>query len=121
MARGVHCLQQAQGLQPDTPGPKEALYRYLSLLGRPQDTLYCCDRAVEADPTGLSRDSRALAYSLLGRTAQAISDFELFLAWLDTQTEKAKVRYQDRRARVKDLRSGACPFSEEVLRGLRFE
>ncbi len=115
-------LQQAQALQPDAPGPNNALCWELSLLGQPEDALPYCENAVATDSTALSRDSRGLTYALLGRTEEAISDFEAFLAWLDAQPEDAQARYDtSRRAWIEALRGGRNPFSEETLRALRAE
>ena len=115
-------LRQAQALQPDTPGPNNALCWELSLLGQPEDALPYCESAVATDTTALSRDSRGLTYALLGRTEEAISDFEAFLAWLDTQPESIQTRYTAyRRAWIEALRSGRNPFDQEALRALRAE
>jgi len=115
-------LRQAQALQPDAPGPNNALCWELSLLGQPEDALPYCESAVATDPTALSRDSRGLTYALLGRTEEAISDFEAFLAWLDTQPDDTQTRYTaHRRAWIEALRSGDNPFDQETLRALRAE
>ncbi len=115
-------LQQAQALQPEAPGPNNALCWELSLLGQPEDALSYCESAVATDSTALSRDSRGLTYALLGRTEEAISDFETFLAWLDTQPEDTQARYgASRREWVEALRSGHNPFDQETLRVLRTE
>jgi tetratricopeptide (TPR) repeat protein len=115
-------LQQAQTLQPDAPGPNNALCWELSLLGQPEDALPYCESAVATDSTARSRDSRGLTYALLGRTEEAISDFEAFLTWLDTQPEDTQARYSaSRRAWIEALRSGHNPFNLETLRALRAE
>ena len=115
-------LQQAQTLQPDAPGPNNALCWELGLLSQPEDALPYCESAVATDPTALSRDSRGLAYALLGRTEEAINDFEAFLAWLDTQPEDTQTRYRASRwAWIEALRSGRNPFTQETLQALRTE
>jgi tetratricopeptide (TPR) repeat protein len=115
-------LRQAQTLQPDAPGPNNALCWELSLIGQPEGALPYCERAVATDSTALSHDSRGLAYALLGRTEEAIGDFEAFLAWLDTQPEDTQARYSaSRRAWIEALRSGRNPFDQETLRALRTE
>lgn len=115
-------LRQARALQPDAPGPNNALCWELSLLGQPENALPYCESGVATDPTALSHDSRGLTYALLGRTEEAISDFEAFLAWLDTQPEDTQTRYTvQRRAWIETLRSGDNPFSQEVLQALRTE
>lgn len=115
-------LRRARTLQPDAPGPNNALCWQLSLLGRPEEALPYCEAAVATDPTAMSRDSRGLAYALLGRTAEAVADFEAFLAWLDTQPEKTYQRYGPRRqAWLEALRAGRNPFHTGELRSLRSE
>jgi tetratricopeptide (TPR) repeat protein len=115
-------LQQAQTLQPDAPGPNNALCWELSLLGQPEDALPYCESAVATDSTARSRDSRGLTYALLGRTEEAISDFEAFLAWLEMQPEDTQARYSDsRQAWLEVLQSGRNPFSRETLQALRTE
>jgi tetratricopeptide (TPR) repeat protein len=115
-------LRQAQALQPDAPGPNNALCWQLSLLGQPEDALPYCESAVATDSTALSRDSRGLTYALLGRTEEAISDFEAFLVWLDTQPEDTLTRYgASRRAWIEALRSGGNPFDQDTLQALRTE
>ncbi|MGA9349167.1 MAG: tetratricopeptide repeat protein [Anaerolineae bacterium] len=115
-------LRQAQALRPDAPGPNNALCWELSLIGQPEDALPYCENAVATDSTARSRDSRGLTYALLGRTEEAIGDFEAFLAWLDTQPEDTQARYSaSRRAWIEALRSGHNPFSPETLRALRTE
>jgi tetratricopeptide (TPR) repeat protein len=115
-------LQRAHALQPQACGPTNALCWELSLLGRPEDALPYCEDAVAADPTPRSRDSRGLAYALLGRTEEAIEDFEAFVAWLDTQPQDIQTRYlARRRAWIEALRGGSNPIGEETLRALRAE
>jgi tetratricopeptide (TPR) repeat protein len=114
-------LQQARTLEPTAPGPNNALCWQLALLSRPAEALEYCDAAVAADPSGLSHDSRGLAYALLGRTAEAVQEFEAFLAWLDGEPEGTQVRYEKRRDWLASLKSGDDPFSEEGLRALRGE
>ena len=115
-------LRQAQALRPDAPGPNNALCWELSLIGQPEDALPYCESAVATDPTALSRDSRGLTYALLGRTEEAISDLEAFVAWLVTQPEDTQTRYgPSRQAWLEALRSGRNPFSKKTLQALRTE
>jgi tetratricopeptide (TPR) repeat protein len=114
-------LRRAHSLEPDAPGPNNALCWQLSLLGRPDEALPYCDAAVATDPSGLSRDSRGLTYALLGRPAEAIEEFGAFLDWVDDQPSETSERYQDRRGWVEALAEGLNPFSEETLRALRTE
>lgn len=44
-----------------------------------------CDQAVQHDTSGFSHDSRGIAYAQLGRYAEAIADFRVYLATLKAQ------------------------------------
>ncbi len=115
-------LRYAQELEPNALGANNALCWELSLMGKPEDALPYCDRAVEHDPTALSRDSRGLTYALLGRAKDAARDFEIFLEWAEKQSGADWAYYiQSRRAWIEELREGNNPFSAEVLRSLRGE
>ena len=113
-------LLRGQELEPNAAGPNNTLCWVLGILGRPSDALPYCDAAVAVDTTGLSRDSRGVANALLGRTEEAIEDFEVFLSWLETQPEDAQNQYaESRRMWIDVLRRGQNPFSEEYLQSLR--
>lgn len=114
-------LHRAQALQPNTPGPNNALCWQLSLVGRPEEALPYCDAAVAADPTAYSHDSRGLAYALLGRTEEAIADFEAFVAWVEEQPGEIDPHYTRCQEWIETLRAGRNPFDEETLRALRNE
>jgi tetratricopeptide (TPR) repeat protein len=114
-------LRRAQVLQPDAPGPNNALCWQLSLVGRPEEALPYCDAAVETDPTAYSRDSRGLAYALLGRTEEAIADFEAFVAWVEEQPGEPDPHSARCQEWIEALRAGRNPFDEETLRALRNE
>jgi tetratricopeptide (TPR) repeat protein len=114
-------LRRAQALQPNAPGPNNALCWQLSLAGQPEEALPYCHAAVEADPTAYSRDSRGLAYALLGRTEEAIADFEAFVAWAEEQPGEPDPHTVRCQGWVETLRAGRNPFDEETLRALRNE
>ena len=114
-------LRRAQALQPNKPGPSNALCWQLSLMGRPEEALPYCDVAVAADPTAYSRDSRGLAYALLGRKEEAIADFEALMAWLEAQPRETDPSYARRREWIEALRAGHNPFDEKTLSALRDE
>ena len=114
-------LRRAHALQPDAPGPNNALCWQLSLVGRPEEALPSCDAAVAADPTAFSRDSRGLTYALLGRTEEAIVDFEAFAAWAEEQPGGTDAHYARCKEWIEALRAGHNPFDEETLKALRNE
>jgi tetratricopeptide (TPR) repeat protein/DNA-binding XRE family transcriptional regulator len=112
-------LRRARALQPNEAGPNNALCWQLSLVGRPEEALAYCDTAVATDPTAYSRDSRGLAYALLGRTEEAIAEFEAFVAWMEEQPEEPDPHSALRQEWIEALRAGRNPFDEETLRALR--
>jgi WD40 repeat protein/tetratricopeptide (TPR) repeat protein len=111
--------RSAFALDPDAPAAATALNRAareLCLSGHATtDALFASEKAVALDPdNGAVRDTRGLAKALTGRFAEAIQDFEAFIAW--SKDEKAK---QHRRAWRDALRSGRNPFTPSLLRSLR--
>ncbi len=96
---------------------------FMSLVGRAEEGLPYCERALSIDPDyGLAYDSRGLAYALLGDYEKAVEDFDRFLEWLGTQSSDTYDRYGPRRERwVESLSKGENPFDEAELLALRQE
>ena len=80
-------LRRAQELSPRQPAYNGALCLQLSVTGDPAAALPYCERAAAVEPEGLASDGRGLANALLGRTEEAIADFEAFLAWVDVSPD----------------------------------
>lgn len=115
-------LARVLQLDPDHAGAHNALCWGYALEGDPSQALPYCERAVALDPTGMSRDSRGIAYAQLGRLDEAIADFEAFLRWLQEQPPEMYARYGPRReAWLQALRAGRNPFDRETLEQLRQE
>ena len=95
----------------------------MSLMGRAEEGLPYCERALRIQPEQyLAYDSRGLAHALLGEHDKAVDDFTKFLEWLDTQPSDIYGRYGPRRERwVESLSKGENPFDEEELLALRQE
>jgi tetratricopeptide (TPR) repeat protein len=92
------------------------------LAGNPQQALPHCDHAVQLDESGLSNDSRGLALALLGRSDEAISEFEAFLEKLQGQDPEAYQRFApSREGWIEALRSGENPFDAATLTSLLVE
>jgi tetratricopeptide (TPR) repeat protein len=49
------------------------------LAQKPEEALPHCDEAIKHDKSGISNDSRAIAYAQLGRYPEAIADFRIYL------------------------------------------
>ena len=114
-------LRRARDLDPRRLTYNSTLCLQLAVAGDPEEALPYCDQAVAADPGGLSRDGRGLANALLGRHAQAIADFEAFLAWVDmSPKDGCRSRYgASRAAWVEALKAGEAPFDPAALSDLR--
>ena len=115
-------LRWAQALDPQAPGPNNALCWEYALQAQPQEALAFCDQAVALDPTPYSRDSRGVVYALLGRNQEAIAEFQSFVAWLEAQPAPLYQRYAPKRLDwIEALREGRNPFDQAMLEALRSE
>ena len=114
-------LRRAQELSPRQPDYNGALCLQLSVTGDPAGALPYCERAAESQPEGLAGDGRGLANALLGRTDEAIAEFEAFLAWVEASPDDGcGPRYSPTRAAwVEALRAGDNPFDAATLHELR--
>jgi tetratricopeptide (TPR) repeat protein len=111
--------RSAFALDPDAPASDtmlDAAARKACLSGSATgDAFFASEKAVALDPAnGDFRDTRGLAKALTGQFAEAVKDFEAFIA--GSKDENAK---QQRRAWCDALRSGKNPFTPSLLRSLR--
>ena len=114
-------LRRAQELAPRQPDYNGALCLQLSVAGDPAAALPYCERAAAVEPEGPASDARGLANALLGRTDEAIADFETFLAWVEASSD-AECRPHHSPTRVSwiaALRAGDNPFDTATLHQLR--
>lgn len=115
-------LEQALALNPNDVGAYNALCWGYALDQEPGQALPFCDKAVALDPTGFSQDSRGIVYAELGRYAEAVADFEAFLAWLRQQAAGEYAHYgPQREAWIAELKAGRNPFDAATLAQLRRE
>ena len=114
-------LRRAQELSPRTPAYNGALCLQLAVTGDPASGLPYCDRAVAVEAGGSASDSRGIANALLGRRDEAITDFEAFLAWVDTSAREACRSYygSSRASWIVSLTEGGNPFNAATLHELR--
>jgi tetratricopeptide (TPR) repeat protein/DNA-binding XRE family transcriptional regulator len=117
-------VDQALELRPDYGNALNLLCWGYALEQRVEIALPYCNRAINEEPDVASfRDSRGLALALRGDHAAAITDFESYVAWLET--EPAGLDWQQdlarRRTWIEGLARGDDPITPEVLALLRSE
>ena len=120
-SRSLADLRRAQELSPREPEYNAAFCLQLAVTGDPASGLSYCDRAAAVEPEGVVNDSSGLANALLGRTEEAIADFEAFLAWADASpSDRCRSHYGPTRAFwIATLSAGGNPFDAATLRELR--
>ena len=114
-------LRRAQELEPRNFAFNNALCRQLGVQGMAEQALAFCEIALWERPESTALDSRGLVYAVMGRTGEAIEDFEAFLGWVG-ESEKATCAAHYRSSRqtwLADLKAGANPFDTATLRELR--
>ena len=121
LSSSLEDLRRAQELGPNEPAYNRSLCWQLAVAGTPEDALPYCDRAVAHDPQGLARNSRGLVNALLGRSEQAIADFEAFLTWLDVSTKDSCGNHyrSSRTSWIEALKAGDDLFDYSTLHEMR--
>jgi tetratricopeptide (TPR) repeat protein len=117
-------VEQALALRPGYGNALNLLCWGYSLEQQAKIALPFCEQAVAAAPDEpLFRDSRGVAYALLGNYAEATADFEVYATWLAAnQPEPHGERdLQRRRAWLEALAAAENPFTPEILGILRAE
>jgi tetratricopeptide (TPR) repeat protein/transcriptional regulator with XRE-family HTH domain len=115
-------LERVLSLEGDHAGAANALCWAFALEQAPEAALSYCERAVALDPTGASRDSRAIVYGELGRHTEAVADFQAYLRALQAQDEAAYARIgPEREEWIQVLKKGQNPFDRATLDRLRLE
>jgi hypothetical protein len=89
-----------------------------TVINRAQEALPYCEEAVEKDPSSQTLDSRGVAYALLGKYPEALSDFETALEKDDFPSEEMKAQRQEW---VTTLKAGNNPITPDVLEQEREE
>jgi tetratricopeptide (TPR) repeat protein len=124
LERAIPDYKKVIDLRPDFLAPVGSLCWVYSLLQQPKLGLEYCEKAVQlAGPDDLPgyRDSRGLAYALLGKYPEAIADFEAYVAWKEKQPGDNSATLAQRRAWIDALKRGENPFTPEVLKELQKE
>ena len=119
--RSTGDLQRAQELEPRNFAFNNALCWQLGAQSMAEQALSFCEIALWERPQSPALDSRGLVHAVMGNTAEAIADFEAFLAWVgESQKAACGPHYQPTRQDwLAELKSGGNPFDAETLRGLR--
>ncbi|MFN8464791.1 MAG: tetratricopeptide repeat protein [Caldilineaceae bacterium] len=120
-ARWSEDLLKAKVLNPQDPSIENGLCWGYALDGDAQAALPYCEAAVAADPTGSSFDSRAIVYSDLGRTSDAVSDLKQYVLWVQSEHPGLYAKYHGPEAEgwIATLEAGENPFTSEVRAALR--
>ncbi len=119
--RSTADLHHAQELDPSDAKFNDTLCWQLGVQRRPERALPFCNLALATDPDGPARDSRGLVYAVMGRNAEAVADFEIFLRWVDLSVKKScRAKFRPTRLTwIEKLESGRDPFDAETLRDIR--
>ena len=114
-------LKRAQELEPGNFAFNNTLCWQLAVQQRAEQALPFCEAALWERPEGTALDTRGLAFAVMGRTGEAVADFESFLAWVDaSQKDTCRSNYgPSRRAWVEALKTGGNPFDSATLHDLR--
>ncbi len=111
---------RATELDPEYADPFNSACWSYALLNQPQEALPYCDSAIALDPLPYYYDSRGLANALLGNTAAAIDDFQVYVdEFSDSEADRDLV--EKREAWIAALEAGEDPFTPAVLEALRDE
>jgi tetratricopeptide (TPR) repeat protein/transcriptional regulator with XRE-family HTH domain len=115
-------FEHVLSLEKDHAGAANALCWAFALERAPEIALPYCERAVVLNPTGASRDSRAIAYAEAGRYSEAVADLERYLLELQAQAQDAYQRQGPARQEwIRALKSRQDPFDQATLDRLRLE
>lgn len=117
-------VEEALTLRPGYGSAYNLLCWGYGLAQAAETALPFCEQAVAAAPEeALFRDSRGLALALRGDVPAALTDFEVYVTWLET--EQPGFDWQRdlarRRAWIAALEAGQNPFTPELLQTLRDE
>ncbi|MCB0155175.1 MAG: hypothetical protein KDF65_10300, partial [Anaerolineae bacterium] len=117
-------VEEALTLRPGYASAYNLLCWGYALEQAGETALPFCEQVVAAAPEeALFRDSRGLALALRGDIPAALADFEVYVAWLET--EQPGFDWQRdlarRRAWIEALAAGQNPFTPELLQTLRSE
>ena len=114
-------LKRAQELEPGDFAFNNTLCWQLTVQNQAEQALPFCEAALWERSEGIALDTRGLAFAVMGRTSEAVADFESFLAWVDaSQKDACRSNYgPSRRAWVEALKTGGNPFDSATLQELR--
>jgi tetratricopeptide (TPR) repeat protein len=118
----LYMLEQSEALDPEAVYIQDALCRYYSLAGNPQEAIAHYPVAVTSDPSGMRRGNRGIALALLGRTAEVIEDLQIFCEYLiENDADGFTQLAPSREAWIETLERGQDPLNNEILTDLLSE
>jgi tetratricopeptide (TPR) repeat protein len=104
----------------DWAGVNNDLCWYLAIAGKPEEALPYCEEAVFIEPIAMYLDSRGLVYAMLGRTDEAIADFEKVIEEFEGNTDLPIVEIRETREKwLADLMAGIDFTTPEFLEELQ--
>lgn len=104
----------------DWAGVNNNLCWYLSVVGNPDEALPYCEQAVSMDPIAVYLDSRGVAYAMLGRTDEAVADFQKVIEEYEGSIDLPVVEIRESREKwVADLIAGVDFTGPEFLEELQ--
>jgi hypothetical protein len=111
---------QAEQLGYTDPEILNQLCWIYGITAQPDLALPFCERAVQGNPSPSYRDSRGLVYAQLGRSDEAIADFQAVVDGLENETNPdLKKIYTERQEWLAELKAGKNPITPELLAQLR--
>jgi hypothetical protein len=94
---------------------------YLAITNQPERALPYCEQAMAIFPSAAITDSRAVVYAMLGRTEEAVAEFEEVFALAEDDPSIPSSLVKERSLWVKALKNGENPFTDITMEALQLE
>lgn len=114
-------FRKAVELNPEFAEAHNSLCWSLGLLQQAQHAIAYCEEAVSLTNHPEHIDSRGLVYALLGDMPAAMTDFQVYVDWLENKHPDKTNWIEQRRSWIQSLQRGENPITPEVLAELRYQ